>query len=258
MSFIPPVFKKIGVSCSDLLSKKYDLHHEVKFVSKADALTLEAAVTGSNAGSVTVKNSDKRFGEGELKLGTDGSSNLKVKFNKFQKGADATINSDGNLEVNYKADTFAVNAKATAKKVAASACIGTDGITFGASTVFTVEGAVKDYNVGTQYSQGDVTLSLTTANKLDDVTVSMFHKYSSAVQWGAQLKLADSTSLTVGTQYGLSKDTTLKGKYGTSGDLTCVVEHKLSMGKLNVCSDLDTTAGLKTKSFGVGFTFGDY
>jgi hypothetical protein len=268
-----PLFGKLGVACKDLLSKKYDYNNEIKVCTKADGgLTLEAVATdaskGGLSGFTTVKYSDKCLGDGEATIHTSGvpkDTKGKFKFTKLAPGVDVTLSGgadfNGNVDINYKQELASVNTKVSfgdSTKVDASACVGMDGITLGGSVASNDCASVTDYNIGAQYAQKDLTLTVVTAKQLNDVKVSVFHKYCKNLDWGAQVNLAKSNTLTIGSEYKLDCNTTLKVKGDTSGTVAGAVEHKVKdpQFKMNLAAEFATSNGLEAKKFGVGLVFG--
>lgn len=273
MGFTPPLFGKIGSKCKDLLSKKFDYHNEIKVASKADGgLSLEAAGTdaGSSglAGFTTIKYKDSSFGEAEGTLHTSGApkdTKGSVKFDKFQKGADVKISSGADLvpvfEGNYKQDSISFSSKfATGDKTSlnASACYGMDGITVGGAVATTDFGSLSDFNAGAEYSNSDLTLSLTTTKKASNYHVSFLHNWCKDLTWGARMDIKDSNLLTVGTEYNLDSATTLKAMGNTSGNVALAVEHKVKNPdfKMNLAAAFNTNGSFAAEKFGVGLNFG--
>lgn len=272
----PPQFGKIGSKVKDLLSKKYTYHQEIKVCSKADGgLKLEACGTDAGkdglAGYTTLKYKDKAFGEAEATLHTSGDvkdTKGKIKFDKFQKGADVSISSSAALaptvEANYKQDNIATNLKLTTdgkkSSLFGSASYGMEGITLALSGKTTDFSSLKDYNAAAEYQNKDVTLSLVTADKCEKVTVSYFQKWTKSLEWGAKMQLLPASNLlTVGTEYELDKHTTLKSMASTDGKVACAVQHKVKDPefKMNLAAAFDTNKGLQAQKFGVSLTFGD-
>lgn len=271
----PPLFGKLGVALKDLLSKKYDYHNELKVVSKANDITLEA---GGNdkaddfAGYATLKHKDSSYGESEVTLSTTGKatdSKGKVKFNQFQKGLEVTVSSNMDLaptvEITHKADNLNANAVFTTDgehhSLGVSACYGMEGITLGVSGATKDFGSLSDYNAGAEYTHDGLTLSVITKKQMSNVNLNIFQKYSDSIEWGAGMSvLPEVSNMNAGVEYKLSKDTTVKAKTNTDGVVATAIEHRLSDNKfkVNLASEFDTSKECKATNFGVALTCGDF
>jgi len=271
----PPQFGKLGSKVKDLFSKKYDYHNSIKVTSKTNGITIEAGgndKSGDFNGNVVTTHKDKSYGETELTLNTSGKtkdSKVKVKFNQFQAGMDASVSTSADcaptVEVNHKCGSTAANAKFTTNgekhSLSASACYGLDNVTLGLSAATKDFGTLSDCNAGFEYSSNDLVVSAVTKSFFGKVGVSFFQKWTDSLQWGASVNvLPEVSDLTVGAEYSLDKSTTLKGKANTGGVLSAAVEHKLKDPnfKLNLATEFDSNDNFKSTNFGVGLSFGDY
>jgi hypothetical protein len=276
MSFVPPQFSKFGKSVKDLFGKKFDFEYEVATKHKASkGVTVEAGGVGAGGaitGKTTVNYKNKEFGSLELNLKTDGkdkNQKAKVTLDKLADGLEVVLSGDarpaGNVEVSYSQDFFAGSASASSdSKITASGTIGHDGLSVGAEVKADTSGSVNDYNVGCQYAQSDFTLTLKTASKGEEISLSFFQKLSNATSLGSLFyhnPETDVRKLAFGLEHSYDSATTLKTKVDTSGTLGTAIQHRLDQGPLlglagsfNVLSKQPFAA----QKFGVSLKFGDF
>lgn len=109
MSFVPPMFSKIGKTCSDLLAKKWDakkdeFKHQLNVVSKApNGVTITSTAFAEDAaveklsGKVVLKKEDKSIGEATLEFATSLKTKATFKLSKLLKGL--TVSGEGEVSL---------------------------------------------------------------------------------------------------------------------------------------------------------------
>lgn len=150
--------------------------------------------------------------------------------------------------------------------VNASGALGFDGVAVGGAAQFCLaSGCAKDYNVGAEYTQKDLTATLVTSNKGEDITTSFFQKISSTFSVGTRLNIegeAGSRTLAVGSEYALDANTTVKKSLDSNGIVNVAVSHTLAnpAAKVNVAAQFDALSSdcCKANKFGVCITLGDF
>jgi len=98
------------------------------------------------------------------------------------------------------------------------------------------------------------------ADKAEKITASYFQKVSNDLQVGATVDFGKNRVLTIGDEYQLDADTTLKAKANTQGVVSAVVEHRLANPKLQfgVAASFNALNGVVADQFGLSVTFGDF
>jgi len=281
-TFIPPQFSKFGRRVNDLLfKKKYDFKNEFKVVNKApNNLNVEVGGYGSSslAGFAKINYKNATYGEAEAEAHTGGKAKVKFVANKFYKGLEVILTGTADpdtfvADVTYEREFFAgtVSVNEDAKnhvKVIASAALGYDGLSVGASgSVDASAGAaaVEDFNVGAEYSSVDYTASLVTQNDASEITGSYVAQLSGSTTVGAALSIVPSApdavtrNLTVGLEHRVDSATIIKGRFDTNGNFATHVEHRLKdptvllgMGAL-----FKSKGGLSLNKFGLSVAVGD-
>jgi len=294
--FTPPVYGKFGKKLKDLLKKKYEFENKVvtKHKTKTAGLTIEAGgVLGcsSIAGHLKGNYKDKKFGEAEAEANTCGKLLGTVKLNQLTKGLEVNLTGgvdpcakkkgcNNKLSAEYAQDFFATSgfvdlncgSDATTAVVEATAAVGYEGFSVGGQLAFDVSPSAQkasDFNVGAEYTRDNATFTLTTEKKGDVIHGSYHHQISSAYQIGAQFDYAPRAEdvkkqrvLTVGTEYQLDVDTTVKAKADSTGVVQTVIQHNLQNPPLqfSMAASFNRKSAdcLSADKFGVSFTFGDY
>lgn len=268
-------WNKLGKSCNDLFKKKYDFSNSISTKNTSGDVTVEAQATRGNAlvgkTTMTVKNS--KYGELEVALRTDAKDDNaagKLTLNKLSDGLEVTIKGSKkavNVDTVLNKGNVTVTAGfSSASKANAAVVLSNDGLSVGGAVALDINsGEVSDYNVGTQWTSGDVTTTLVTSNKGEDITASYCQKVNGALI-GAKFTLQpenNSRSLTIGTQWNLDDKTLVKAKLESSGVVSTVVEHRLASPSclLGVSTSWNALAAgsdiLKAQACGVQLKFGD-
>jgi hypothetical protein len=281
MAFVPPQFKDFGKKVSDLLKKGYDFKNEFKIINKSSNVIIEtsASHTKSLDGNCKITHTDKSIG-GNVEVnvssaGAASATNAKLTFDKLIPSGKVSISGNAapsaNLETTYAKDFFAgtlnLGSNFAGKNTAtASGALGFDNVAVGGAASFcATSGTAQDYNVGAEYSTKDLTATMVTSNKTEDITTSFFQKMSSTFSVGTRLNIegeAGSRTLAVGSDYTLDKSTNVKTSFDSNGIVNVNVCHILAnpAAKINVAAQFDALSSdiFKANKFGIGVTVGDF
>lgn len=283
MAFVPPQFKDFGKKVNDLLKKQFDFKNEIKTINKSsNGVSIETSANQGKdglAGACKINHKDKELG-GEVEFnvstaGNAGATNAKITFDKLIPSGKLSISGNANpsasVEATYAKDFFAGTLNASSnfsgkQGLNATGALGFDGVAVGGTaSCCLASGTVKDYNFGAEYSQKDLTASLVTSNKGDDITTSFFQKLSNSFSIGTRLNIegeAGTRTLAVGSQYQLDGATTVKNSLDSNGICNVAVTHVLTNPalKLNVAGQFDVLSSdcLKANKMGVCITMGDF
>lgn len=281
MAFVPPQFKDFGKKVSDLLKKGYDFKNEFKVVNKSSNVTIETSASHNKnlAGNCKITHTDKSLGGTcEVNVSSAGSAsdtNAKLTFDKLIPSGKLSVSGNAapsaTVETTYAKDffagTFNLSSNLAGKHSAnASGALGFDNVAVGGAAAFCcTSGTVKNYNVGAEYSAKDLTASMVTSNKTEDITTSFFQKLSSSFAVGTRLNIegeAGSRTLAVGSDYVLDKSTNVKTSFDSNGIVNVNVCHILAnpAAKVNVAAQFDALSSdvFKANKFGIGVTVGDF
>jgi len=276
--FTPPLWGNFGKSVKDLFTKKYTFKNQA--ITKHNAkngVTLESGgiYTNELSGYVKGTHKSKDLGTIEVNIETSGKADGKVKFDQWYKGLVVTVSGNekpsAKLNVDYSQEFFAGSASVDAAiksgqaKVEGTAVVGFEGFALGGQARFDATGdnEVEDFNVGVEYVQDDFTATVQSGDKTEKITASYFQKVSPDLQVGASVDFGKGGRvLTIGDEYQLDADTTLKGKLNTKGVVSAVVEHRLANPKLQfgVAASFNAFNGapVVADQFGLTLTFGDF
>lgn len=273
----PPQFKDLGKKAKDLFKKSYDFKNELKVVSKADGVKLEnGGVMGKTLVGHTKANwTDQYLGDIEVEAHSCGIAKGQFKLKKVTDGVDVTVAGGACGAVSVEATYVQTNVSATVKAdhnlnkgstgVLACAVLGFDGVSVGGTVSVDASGSPKDYNVGAQYSQKDLTASLVTSNKGDDITMSFFQNYSKSTCLGASMLIKPedgSRVFSFGTDHQLDCKTAIKAKADSNGVVGTAVSHVLANPAMKFCvsAEFDALGAdvCKAQKFGISLNFGDF
>jgi len=229
--------------------------------------------TNQLSGYVKASQKTKDLGTAEVNIDTTGKADGKVKFDALSKGLVLTLSGDAKpsakVNVDYSQEYFAGSVsldtavKNLQTKVEGTAVVGMEGLSFGGQARFDVsrENEVEDYNAAVEYTQDDFTATVQSSDKAEKITASYFQKVSNDLQVGASVDFGKGGRvLTIGDEYQLDADTTLKAKANTQGVVSAVVEHRLANPKLQfgVAASFNALNGVVADQFGLSVTFGDF
>jgi len=152
---------------------------------------------------------------------------------------------------------------------------GIDGLSVGGQVKFGLDQAsqsIEDYNLGVQYEQKGFTATLLTEYKAEVVRFSWFHKVNNNYSVGAEVisdeldHLAPPSNprrkvLTLASEFQLDNDTQIKAKANNYGEVSTVIEHRLSNPSFLLTAAAQFKAvgssKLTTDKFGIGLSFGE-
>jgi voltage-dependent anion channel protein 2 len=276
--FVPPLWGKLGTNVKDLFTKKYTFKNQV--ITKHNAkngVTLESGGVYTNelSGYVKATQKSKDLGTAEVNIETSGKADGKIKFDQFAKGLVVTISGNekpsAKVNVDYSQEFFAGSAsvdtvvKNFLTKLEGTAVVGFEGLSVGGQVKFDVSGTneLEDYNAAAEYSQDDFTATIQSADNTEKLTASYFQKVSPDLQVGASVDFGKGGRvLTLGDEFQLDADTTLKGKFNTKGVVAAVVEHRLPNPKLQfgvaASFNVFNNSPVVADQFGLTVTLGDY
>jgi len=287
----PGLFTDLGKRVNDLLTKEFpaekqenklawrgqatnDVTLETIFIQKKDG-----SILGSFAPKYKYKDWKTTFSadintKKEVKaevtvedlLNVDG---LKTTLTGFSQGNE----NFGTLGLEYKHEMATVTSsvdygKANGSTVKASAVIGAQGIALGASTEYFFGGESELKELTTVLSYGSLDFDITAFGRIqsrndedkNELGATYFHKINSDWQVGAEAIFDTANTdakpkLTFATQYQLTKDTILKGKFDTAGKLGLSYQQIYNRNaKLTISTAIDTNNMGGKNSSTLGFT----
>jgi len=133
--FTPPLYKNFGKSNKDILTKKYEYDHSIKFINKppASGLTLETHLinTATNAWRGHLKAVQKQVqkqGDLEINLSTDPTlaSTAAFTFNPYQGAVAKIETTTKDKDPKFTAPTFISNVEYTGNHIATSLNLKSD------------------------------------------------------------------------------------------------------------------------------------
>jgi hypothetical protein len=299
--YIPTVFTKYGKSSKDLFKKKYEYDHTIKTINKSSrkGVSIESGATFVENGAGIrgfIKSKYSAFPvnsllsgaefEGELNTDAAVESKANIKFNNLAKGL--TVNlltsskpSDkafkkpiGSVELEYSTDYIAttgtIKSDLDVHRGDASISIGYDNISIGGNVVVDISRGsdIIEHNIGGEYIGDDFVASVYTEKNSTSLVASYFQRLSRdnsnilGAQFKYELNGRQDRSLSIGSEYKLDLDTTIKGKIDLpSGDIATVIEHRLANPRLlfGLAAQFNAKAQrFQADKLGVSITFGDY
>jgi len=286
-----PAFGKFQKIVKDLLKVDYDFSVTDTKTSASGIeveTTLGAGEAVSGGFKVVVKENDGEF-TGECS--TSGEHSLKYKMKKVADGLDVTLkgavaSSTPSLGVtgDFSQDQFLVGVnldvedpRSAERKASVEASVvgGSDGIVGGvqvqANCLPSFE--LSGYNIAGQYVDGDVTATVTTANKCSLFNIFLSFKHSSDCLVGlkASYDTADEKeekkegdtkkspfALTAGAELNVDANTTFKANVNTAGLINTALSYGLASPECTAtfstqfqCAD----NAVSTQKFGIGLEF---
>jgi len=260
----------------------------------------DAAQNGLN-GNAKVNFVDKTK-DIEAEVTTTGITKCQLKLKKAAPGTVVTVNVDQSARTRLVADYvqhgFAGSATVEAcgtfagprgpsdsfkfpkTKVIASGVVGYDGLSVGGEVTLdaAAPSEVKDYNIGAQYQLGKYIVAAKTSEKANVLTASFYEfvnprlLLSSTFGWRLdgtafakpkdESKAGASRVLTLGAEYAVNPNVTVRAKLDSTGGAATWVQTNLPDNRLQVAisSSYNLTSGpvAKPVAFGIQTTFGDY
>jgi len=287
-----PLYGKLGKKVKDLFKKKFDFDNKIVTKHKTKAgLTMEAGgvVACSIAGFLKGKYKDKKFGEAEVEANTCGKFVGSAKLDQLAKNLEVNVSGgwdpaakkkgfNDKLVAEYAQEMVAASGSidvnsgdTTTAVVEATLTVGFEGFSVGGQVA--AEGSqlvqkVSDYNVGAEYTRDNWTLTAITEKKGDVIHGYYHHQINRDYQIGAQFdwapraEAAKQRVLTVGTEYQIDVDTSVKAKADTTGAIVTALQHNLQNPSLQVSLaasfNRKSAECLSAGAFGLALTFGDY
>jgi hypothetical protein len=276
---VPPQFKNLSKSTKDLFKKGYDYKNEVKVTSNAGGVKLESGGYQCKGlvGYTKANFNMDYFGDVEIEVHSSGLAKKQFKLNNVTDGVNVTVAATGcgklTVDSTYEKDmiaaTFAAahNLSKGSTDLSASAVFGMDGVSVGGSVNMSASnmGSPTDYNMGAEYKQSDLTASIVTSNKGEDLTASYFQKVCGKMQLGASMLVqpeAGTRLFTFGTNYVLDNATTIKAKADSCGIVATSVTHTLANPNMKLCvsSQFDALSSdcFSAQKFGVSVNLGEF
>jgi len=275
----PPQFKNLGKATKDLFKKGYDYKNEVKVVSNANGVKIESGGYQAKGlvGYTKANWKDAHFGDLELELHSSGVAKKQCKLNNVAEGVNVTVAGSCcgkmSLESTYEQDMVAATFSAAhnlgkgSTDLSMSAVFGLDGVSVGGTVDLSAAnmGSPSDYNLGAQYCQKDLTASVVSSNKGENITASYYQKLSSSMQLGASMLVkpeAGTRLFTFGTNYTLDSATTVKAMANSSGIVSSSVTHTLANPAMKLCvsAQFDALSSncFSAQKMGVSVNLGDF
>jgi voltage-dependent anion channel protein 2 len=270
-------FKDLGKACSDLLSKEFDVGKttvEVKSPT-ASGVTFtpkaEKKDDSSISGKLTAKYSFFPWMTGEGVFNTSGAIESTFEAKDLYKGLVCSAKCErgkgakgmltkADMIAEYKSDMLSCKASYDLYKtdLLASASTAYGALTCGVDTAFsTSKMALSKYAASCEFVQPDFIVMSKWESKDKKLSCSYFHKVSPDMQLGiAVAKPLPKPDVTVelGTAYKLDKDTTVKVKVNSDGNLFASFQQKLNaITKMTLAAQVDCNNFADNKhKFGMG------
>jgi hypothetical protein len=278
---MPTQFGAIGKKTRSLLEKKYVFEHRIKTAHNAsDGLRIETGFTATTTPPQGfVRASFRRDGDrlqAEVSSNAEAGDKFKLKAGKLVRNVVLALNasSAGNVGARATIEKDRVGAivdvqhdeKTTAKLSAAFEA--NKSLVVGASADLDVTGGnvnVEDYHVGAQYRYQNWLPAVTASPNKGSAVVSLYHKLSDDLQWGASVLWQNTKPppvLSVALLHKLSPVTTIKSRGESNGILAFAVQHRLKDPSvkftLSTEFDIKKSVHAPAKKFGLSLVFGDY
>lgn len=302
-AYSPPLFGSFGKKAKDLFKKKYEFENQATVKSSSvDGLNISTAIVsgadnnlrGVFTSSLPVRSYGLANGvfESEFHTVADKESKTSYKLTKLAPGLSVKFTLVGvkpevkgetpdfpegwaAAEAEYTQEYFtgSIGVRTNQQKtlIDATGALGYDSFSVGGKVVVDTssQAAPGDWNVGAQYEGADYVASAVTEKKRSVVSLSYFQSVARTQVIGASASfglIKPSRSLTVGTDYQVDPDTTIRAyaKVEAGKDAVTVatnVEHRLlhPNALLGVSAEFALTpASQTTNKLGVSLTFGDY
>jgi len=245
-------FKDFGKTVSDLFkADKYELNRTMQVTAKSgnSEWVTKTVITekGAMKNKLTYTQRDKTFGAAEVVVPTKGSLEIKYTTPKLADGLKTDlVLKQPCLDLKNKYTRGSIKSQSTTTFntdrnspsvdcLYGDASVTMEGFSVGGSVKIKpgADQALADYNVGLQYSPSDkCTLALTTANRMDHISSSIWYKYSDCGELGARYNLniekMGNPQVEVGGRWKVDDKGTLQGVVRAGGGAMCLYKHKLS------------------------------
>lgn len=268
-------FNKLGKKAKDLFKKTYDYKNEIKVNSNAGGVKVETGGYQGKAltGYSKVNFTDATLGDVELEAHSSGCTKGSLTFKSITDGVDLTLSgspNDGSVEALYSKGSLSAQAKVchgfakSSTGISASAVYNVDNVALGGTISLDAADPTnpKDFNVGAEYSQKDLTASIVTSNQGNDLTASYFQKITGDLSLGSSMLVkpdAGTRLFTFGGVYSLDKVTTIKAKADSNGIVGTSITHTLTKPAMTfaVSAQFDAMSSdvLAAQKLGVSLAF---
>jgi hypothetical protein len=277
MAFVPPLFKKLGKTVTDLFKDPFETKKQLKLKSTtANGVTLESTLeaqkNGEYGGSAksTFKQAD--IGTIEAELATSGSTKYSVKAEHLSDGLTVKLSGDekpaGKVEVDYAREYFSLSSTVDVSKDSAvieeAGVLGYDQLAVGGAIKFNVNTSkIVDFNVGAEYSQPDYTVTVRTSDQASKLGTSYLHKFKETTLASIFSYDVDKGHRALGVlgQFNLgSKHENITTKVNTDGTLGLAFEHGLPQyhAKLRISTDHNLKSAAAAPVYGFTLSVGDF
>merc|ERR1711935_293768 len=178
---------------------------------------------------------------------------VKLSF-KANKGAD--------LGIDYKSGNFCATGKfdaANMSKVSSSACIALpSGIIAGGDAAYALgeKAGLSGLNLGASYSQGQLSASVTTANKFSQFNLGILYKVNDEVTVASQTSHSGEKSFDLSGVGGAYKSSfgTIKAKYGGTGQVSAALIKEIAPKVNLTASGTVDVSDFSTFKYGLGLS----
>jgi len=250
MSQKPVLFKDLNKRLSDLLTKEFPLENKVEWKGEtANGVIVETNLVqrnGSVVGTFTPKYKYKDYGadflfelntkkefKAEISLTDQIIKGLKLIVTGNSKGEELWVTTGTEYKNDFGTFTAAVDyGKDAGSTVKGSGTFGTNGWALGASTEYffgSDSSELKEFNTVLSYETPEFAVTgfgrmKNGPEEKNEVGVTYFHVVNNDLRIGSEVSFDHANAeakpkLVFGTQYKLNKDTLLKGKFDTNGQL---------------------------------------
>lgn len=265
-------FKDLGKKAKDLFSKQYDYKNEIKVTNKSSGVKIENTFTSGPVAAIKANWSHGTVGDIEITGDSAGKSKAQTKLSDLAgTGVNLTLvgESSGKLSAEsvYCFDGLSTLSKFThsgkKNELNISAVYGLEGVSVGGMVNIDCANPAKptDFNVGTEWSDKNLTASIVTSKFGEDLSISYYQKLSCCMALGSKMEIKSDDSImhTFGTEYALDSDTSLKAMTNNKGTWSGSVTRTLPNPKAKVCvSAAFDSIGGKYNKCGVSINLGDF
>ncbi|WOK92359.1 mitochondrial outer membrane protein porin 5 [Canna indica] len=266
----PGLFSEIGKKAKDLLNRDYtsDQKLTISTCSASGVGLTSAAIKKGGLYSFDV-GSQYKYKNTLIDVKVDTNSNISTTLTisdvlpctKAITSLKLPDYKSGKLEVHYfhhHASFASVVSLKQSPVVELSGTLGTHGVAFGAEASFdTASGKFVKYSLGIGLTKPDYNASVILEDKLDTLRASyVYHldelQKSSVVAEIVRRFSSNENILTVGGQYAVDPQTSIKTKLNNSGKIAALLQHEVKpKSVLTISSEFDTKALEKTPKFGL-------
>ncbi|XP_008787191.2 mitochondrial outer membrane protein porin 5-like [Phoenix dactylifera] len=266
----PGLFSDIGKKAKDLLTKDYSCDQKltISTYSASGVGLTSAAVKKGGLYSFDIGTQYKYKNTlVDVKVDTDSNVSTTLTMSEILPSTKTIASfklpdyNSGKLEIQYFHDHAGVATAVALKQspvVDLSGTIGIHGIAFGAEAGFdTASGTFTKYNAGISLGKPDYNASIILADKGDTLRASyVYHldemQKSAMVGEITRRFSTNENTFTVGGQYIIDPQTTVKSRLNNSGKLAALLQHELKPKSiLTISGEFDTKDLDRAPKFGL-------